>query len=56
MLEWITSVSYSKKNKGSSMRTTIPLNVVKLLELKEHDKIRWTYDRERDVVIIRKIQ
>ena len=54
MLEWITSVSYSKKNKGSSMRTTIPLDVVKLLELKEHDKLKWIYDREKDVVIIKR--
>jgi len=55
MLDWITSVSFSKKNKGSSMRTTIPLDVVKLLELKEHDKIRWTYDKERDALIIKKM-
>jgi hypothetical protein len=37
-------VSFSKNNKGSSMGTIIPLEVVKLLELKEHDKIRWIYD------------
>jgi len=54
VLNWITSVSFSKKGKGNSMRTTIPLDVVKLLELKEHDKLEWIYDREKDVVIIKR--
>ena len=54
VLNWITSVSFSKKGKGNSMRTTIPLDVVKLLDLKEHDKLKWIYDREKDVVIIKR--
>ncbi|MFP3257243.1 MAG: hypothetical protein RXO36_05545 [Candidatus Nanopusillus acidilobi] len=36
-------VNFSKNNKGSSMGTIL-LEVVKLLKLKEHDKIRWIYD------------
>jgi len=55
MLEWITSVSFTKKNKGRSMRTTIPLGVVELLELKEYDKIRWIYDKKKDVIFIKKV-
>lgn len=47
----ITVLSLASKN-GRSLKTTFPMGIVKLLKLKEGDKIRWEIKAENDRIIV----
>lgn len=50
--EEITVLFLASKN-GRSLRTTVPMSIVKHLKLKEKDKLRWEIrPRENDFLII----
>jgi len=49
--EEITVLSRASK-KGRSLRTTVPMSIVKLLRLKEGDKIKWGIKAKNNRIII----
>lgn len=49
--EEITVLSRASK-KGRSLRTTFPMSLVKLLRLREGDKIRWEIEAKNGRIII----
>ncbi|MEM0135974.1 MAG: hypothetical protein QXU18_12250 [Thermoplasmatales archaeon] len=53
MVTFRTTLSYSKKGKGSSLRTTVPHEIVLLLELKDGDILIWDYDKKTMSVTVK---
>ena len=43
MAEVQSSLSLHRKGKSRSLRTTVPIEIVKLLDLKSGDKLIWKY-------------
>lgn len=54
MTEYITSLSYAKKGHGNSLKTTVPIEVVRLLEVEAGDKLIWEYTKEKMIVTVGK--
>lgn len=51
-MEEITTLT-AATSKSKSLRTTVPMSIVKLLNLKEGDKIKWEIEaRESEIVVL----
>lgn len=54
MVEYYSSLSYSKKGHGRSLKTTVPTAIVGLLSVDAGDKLTWGYDTESKIFTVRK--
>ncbi|UTB32759.1 MAG: AbrB/MazE/SpoVT family DNA-binding domain-containing protein [Methanobacterium sp. ERen5] len=51
-MEFESTLSKAKST-GSSLRTTIPLSIIKAFELKDGDKIKWDCEIKDDTIIVK---
>lgn len=47
-----TTVLTLASKKGRSLKTTVPMSIVKMLKLKEGDKVRWEIRAENNRLIV----
>ena len=54
MVEVQSSLSLHRKGKSASLRTTVPIEIVKLLDLSNENKLIWKYSIGSTIITVEK--